>query len=123
MSGYLATFSDRFSFSTFGSRSGLWMYNSNLRCFTFLPFGYGWDSPYGASYSSFFYGGPYFGGRHVGYGSLYGNGSGGGSIGSSAAGSGRSGDSANNPVTASPMQSHRKPEINSGPVRERIPNN
>ncbi|HEX9425207.1 MAG TPA: FecR family protein [Pyrinomonadaceae bacterium] len=125
MSGYLATFSDRFSLFTFGSRSGLWMYNPNIRCFTFLPFGYGWDSPYGASYSSFFYGGPY---RQAGYGSVYGNGSGSGSTGSSVGGYGSTGGSGSsggsyNPPTGSTVQSHGKPEINNGSVRERRPEN
>ncbi len=129
VSGYLATFNDRFSLSTFGSRSGLWMYNPNIRCFTFLPFGYGWDSPYGASYSSFFYGGPYCCGRYAAYGSVYGNGSGSGSTGSSVGGSGSiggsgsSGGSTYHPPAGSPVQSHGKPKINNGPVRERRPEN
>jgi len=124
VSGYLASFNSRFgSLFTFGSRSGLWMYNPNLRCFTFLPFGYGWDSPYGPSYSSFFYAGPYFGGRHAGYGYVYGNGSGSGSTGSgSIGGSGSSGGSTYN-HPSQPVQSHGKPEINNGPLRERRPEN
>jgi FecR protein len=127
LSGYLGAFNGRFPFSTFGSRSGLWMYNPNIRCFTFLPFGYGWDSPYGASYSSFFYGGPYFGGRWATHGYVYGSGSGSGSAGSSAGGygsrggSGSSGGSTYNPPIGSPVQSRGKPEINNGPVRERRP--
>jgi hypothetical protein len=124
VSGYLASFNSRFgSLFTFGSRFGLWMYNPNMRCFTFLPFGYGWDSPYGPSYSSFFYAGPYFGGRHAGYGPVYGNGSGSGSTGSgSIGGSGSSGGSTYNPPSQ-PVQSHGKPEINNGPLRERRPEN
>jgi hypothetical protein len=34
--------------------SGVWMYNSYFGCFTFMPFGYGWGSPYGSSYSRIF---------------------------------------------------------------------
>src|ERR1044072_3252756 len=35
------------------SRSfGLWFYNSGLHCYTFLPFAYGWGSPYGNFYST-----------------------------------------------------------------------
>ena len=43
------------------SRSvGLWFYNSQSRCYTFLPFYYGWGSPYGNSYSTSVFS-PYFG--------------------------------------------------------------
>lgn len=38
------------------SRSfGLWFYNSRAGCYTFLPFYYGWGSPYGSSYSTSVY--------------------------------------------------------------------
>ena len=38
------------------SRSfGLWFYNSRVGCYTFLPFYYGWGSPYGSSYSTSVY--------------------------------------------------------------------
>lgn len=43
------------------SRSfGLWFYNSRAACYTFLPFYYGWGSPYGGSYSTAVYS-PYYG--------------------------------------------------------------
>ena len=46
------------------SRSfGLWFYNSRAGCYTFLPFYYGWGSPYGNSYSTSIYS-PYVG---IGY--------------------------------------------------------
>ena len=32
---------------------GLWFYNSGAGCFTFLPFRFGWTSPYGNSYSTY----------------------------------------------------------------------
>jgi len=35
--------------SSWGS-NGFWFFNSSLRCYTFLPYGYGWRSPYGHSY-------------------------------------------------------------------------
>jgi len=40
---------------------GFWFFNSRLGCYTFLPFFYGWGSPYGSSYSTYFYSnyGPY----------------------------------------------------------------
>jgi hypothetical protein len=47
-------------FNPYGLRgSGLWFFNSRAGCYTFLPFYYGWGSPYGASYSQavYFYGG------------------------------------------------------------------
>jgi hypothetical protein len=30
--------------------NGLWFFNANARCYTFLPFGMGWRSPYGYGY-------------------------------------------------------------------------
>lgn len=44
----------------FSRPNGLWFYNSLSRCYTFLPFFYGWGSPYGSSYSTAVYS-PYFG--------------------------------------------------------------
>ncbi|HKG46510.1 MAG TPA: FecR family protein [Pyrinomonadaceae bacterium] len=44
----------------FSRSSGLWFYNSHIRCYTFLPFYYGWGSPYGSSYSTSVYS-PYLG--------------------------------------------------------------
>jgi len=35
--------------SSWGS-NGFWFFNAAARCYTFLPFGYGWRSPYGHSY-------------------------------------------------------------------------
>jgi hypothetical protein len=38
-------------------RAGFWLYSSNSRCYTFIPYYGGWDSPYGGGYSrSFFWG-------------------------------------------------------------------
>ncbi|MDT5269514.1 MAG: hypothetical protein QOH49_1700 [Acidobacteriota bacterium] len=37
----------------FGSswgRNGFWFFNADVRCYTFLPFGLGWRSPYGYGY-------------------------------------------------------------------------
>jgi FecR protein len=36
-------------------RLGLWFFNSRAGCYTFLPFFYGWGSPYGSSYSTAVY--------------------------------------------------------------------
>jgi hypothetical protein len=40
------------SFGGWGSPNGFWVFNSALRCYTFLPYGYGWRSPYGHSYNT-----------------------------------------------------------------------
>jgi len=67
-----ASYSDWDPFSR--GRLGLWFFNSRVGCYTFLPFYYGWGSPYGASYSSWLYV-PY-GAPRYGYGGR-GNGTGG----------------------------------------------
>lgn len=46
---------DPFSIDPFSRRLGIWVFNTNLRCYTFLPFYYGWGSPYGSSYSTSLY--------------------------------------------------------------------
>ena len=46
---------DPFSNDPFSRRFGLWFYNSSLRCYTFLPFFYGWGSPYGSYNTSIYY--------------------------------------------------------------------
>ena len=51
----------------FSGRSGLWTFNPFMRCYTFLPFQYGWSSPYGGFYGQYistygFYGGGCCGG-------------------------------------------------------------
>jgi hypothetical protein len=52
---------------TFGGGwgSGLWAFNTYLRCYTFLPYGYGWRSPYGFDYGTGVYAGPETGWRPV----------------------------------------------------------
>jgi hypothetical protein len=110
---------ERFDLFAFGRHSGLWFFNRNAGCFTFLPFTYGWDSPYGHSYSSFYFGGPRWSGRQVGYGPGFGNGSGRRPIGS---GGGRSGGPARAPMS-SPRPILGKTQIENGPSRERVPNN
>ena len=34
-----------------------WLFNNEIGCYTLIPLAYGWQSPYGGSYSSFFYSG------------------------------------------------------------------
>jgi FecR-like protein len=36
----------------FNRSNGLWFFNRSANCYTFLPFRYGWGSPYGNSYST-----------------------------------------------------------------------
>jgi len=43
------------SWDPFSRSVGLWFYNGRLGCYTFLPFFYGWGSPYGSSYSTAIY--------------------------------------------------------------------
>jgi hypothetical protein len=48
------------------NRTGLWFYNAGAGCYTFLPFFYGFTSPYGNSYSTSIYSPYWYPGR--GYG-------------------------------------------------------
>ena len=48
-----ASFRDTDPFSR--GRFGFWFYNTSAHCYTFLPFYYGWGSPYGNSYSTSVY--------------------------------------------------------------------
>jgi len=66
---------------------GLWFYNDLAGCYTFLPFFYGFGSPYGGSYSQavYFYGGRAWTGSQVPY--YQGSGIPAGTTGNSSAGS------------------------------------
>ena len=45
-------------------RFGVWTFNSSFGCYTFLPFYYGWASPYGHYYGNYYWtGGGYYGGN------------------------------------------------------------
>jgi hypothetical protein len=48
----LASFNDPWSVR---SSYGLWLFHPRFGCYTFLPFYYGWGSPYGSSYPNYFY--------------------------------------------------------------------
>lgn len=58
------------SYRNFGSldsgygRSGFWYFSQRANCYTFVPFGDYWGSPYGGHYSTYFYGGPSWGGNY-----------------------------------------------------------
>jgi len=52
-----------FGGSAFSSRSGLWTWSPFSSCYTFLPFQYGWGSPYGGNYGMFYMYGTGYGNR------------------------------------------------------------
>src|SRR5262249_23784390 len=52
VNGYLNSSFMNWPSSGFGSW-GLWTFSPALRCYTFLPFYYGWTSPYGHFYGSY----------------------------------------------------------------------
>jgi hypothetical protein len=61
MTAFAASFNNDWSLRGFSRPSGFWLFNAEFGCWTVLPFGYGWASPYGGSYSrSFFNGGIYY---------------------------------------------------------------
>ncbi len=64
VSGYLASMSPfEWAFSA-ANPWGLWTYSPFARCYTFMPFRWGWSSPYGNNYGNYFYGGGYYGGGY-----------------------------------------------------------
>jgi FecR protein len=69
VNAYLSTFDNSWLYGFSARRSGLWYFNARFGCFTFLPFYFGWGSPYGSMYSNIFDCGCY------GRGFRYGNGS------------------------------------------------
>src|SRR5258706_990911 len=61
MNGYLASMSPfEWAFSA-ANPWGLWTFSSFSHCLTFLPFHYGWSSPYGHYYGSYYNVWPYYG--------------------------------------------------------------
>ena len=55
LAGFRSSFEDNWLFPTlWGRRSGFWLFDASLGCFTLFPFGYGWASPYGPSYGRFY---------------------------------------------------------------------
>lgn len=56
---FLASYDDRWGRDPFSRPSGVWLFNAGAGCYTFLPFFFGWGSPYGPSYSSMLLGGCY----------------------------------------------------------------
>jgi hypothetical protein len=54
LNGYLSTFRSWDAGFWDTPRWGLWTFSSKMRCYTFLPFSFGWWSPYGHYYGSYF---------------------------------------------------------------------
>jgi uncharacterized membrane protein YgcG len=111
----LATFNDPWSFRS----RGLWLFNSRFGCYTFLPFYYGWGSPYGNSYSNYYFPSYYWYGRRT-YGGTAGGYTGGGrtsttgSGGSSSSGGSRPSGSNRQPAAPPARQSSPRPMSNPG---------
>jgi len=112
---------------------GLWTFSAVSRCFTFVPFRYGWASPYGHYYDSYYRlysylpGGGYCGGGIVrgpaAITNLPPNGLSGGSLGSAGSSSGSSGSSPRagaprSPATNPPAAPMRDPD--SGRILRKI---
>ncbi|MGH9931040.1 MAG: FecR domain-containing protein [Pyrinomonadaceae bacterium] len=120
----LTAFVASFGTSYAGRRSGLWLFNTDIGCYTLVPFGFGWESPYGGWYSRFYYGGGYCCGQGPIYGGPIITGNRGGST-TSGSGSGSGGPAHNPPPSPgrsadSPRMGHGKPDISpggDGPVR------
>jgi len=93
VSGYLSSGSWTFA-DVRSSRWGIWTWSPFASCYTFLPFYYGWGSPYGNHYGNYagFGGGGYYGGYGNNPPVITGNSSGSGS-GSGYPGGGTSGGS------------------------------
>ncbi|HEY6230590.1 MAG TPA: FecR domain-containing protein, partial [Pyrinomonadaceae bacterium] len=118
INAFASSFSNDWSLGRRGRRSGFWFFNADVGCYTLMPFGFGWESPYGSMYSRSFFGGSY-GGFYVG-GPIYGQPiitGGAGSVGGQTSG----GNSTYNPPSASsgrnaesPMRSHGKPDLSPG---------
>lgn len=64
VNGYLSSSSWGFADARFG-RWGLWTWSPFSSCYTFLPFYYGWGSPYGSNYGAY---APFGGRGYYGYG-------------------------------------------------------
>jgi len=119
---------DPFSRDPFASRNGIWFYNANARCYTFLPFFYGWGSPYG-SYHTIVYYPPAYGPRASSNGYVpYSGSSGGGQTspsGGSTSGGGHtypSGGGSGGASTPRPQQPRIEPSSGGfGGGRERSP--
>lgn len=53
--GYLSSFNGWDSWFWGPRRFGVWTYSARAGCYTFLPFYYGWSSPYGHGYGNYYW--------------------------------------------------------------------
>lgn len=122
VNAFISSFSNDWYFNVW-QRSGIWLFNPGAGCFTFVPFGYGWGSPYGDAYSRFFYAGPYCcrgGFRHPSQNvpALPGVSSG---VGTGTTGGTTQGPSLPSPALSSPasfpQRGNSAPDVRQGPVR------
>lgn len=117
VNAFLSTLSDDWAFAGIGGRSGLWLYNPAIHGYTFLPFYFGWGSPYGGSYSSCLSGG----GRGYYPGTAFNGARGpstGGGGGSSGGAGGAGGPTINPPLSPAPIRSMPDPPREVREVRE-----
>ena len=91
----------------YGRATGVWFFNPNAGCYTFLPFFYGFGSPYGSSYTTAIYS-PY-GNRNYGGYTNYPQGGGNGT-----ASGGSSGSSGGNTGSGSSGGGYRPPAGGAG---------
>jgi uncharacterized membrane protein YgcG len=109
--GYMASLNGWDS-GLWGSGFGVWAFNARSGFYTFIPFRYGWTSPYGHHYGNYCYGNPWYNGgsgnpvnaNNRGSGSTGGFG-GGPSGGGSGSGSGSGGSFPSAPMSAPSVQS------------------
>lgn len=112
----LASFNDPWSLR---SSNGLWLFHPRFGCYTFLPFFYGWGSPYGSSYSNYYFAGYHWYGRRP-YGGTTGGYSSGGRGSTTSGSSGNSGNSSGRQPAAPPPRQSSPPPM-SHPGRESMP--
>lgn len=118
LNGYLSNSSWSRIDARFG-RWGLWTWSPYSSCYTFLPFYYGWGSPYGSNYGLFAYGyGYYYPGNPRNYNptivtnSSSGNSGNGTYVGPSAGSSSNGGFGTTSPSTSAPVS---RPGSQAGP--------
>jgi FecR-like protein len=117
VNAFLSSIAD-WSFSGIGRRSGIWLYNPTIGSFTFLPFSYGWWSPYGGTYPSFLSGGGSYGDRGYSPGTVITGSTGGGTGTSTGSGGGSIGPITNPMPSAPPMRMPDAPREMREPNRD-----
>lgn len=129
VNAFISSFSNDWYYNVWGRSgiyrgiNGIWLFNPGAGCFTFFPFGYGWGSPYGGSYSTFFYAGGYCCGRGFGHPSQNGPALPGVSSGAGTAATGGTTQSPSFPSPAPsspasfPQGGNSAPDVRQGPVR------